>query len=147
MIMPNTTIHEELKLPPFDERGKFRKRTELLPIQYQAIAELVSGTDKTAVCKKLKISRTALYHWLDNDVFATEYKKACEKLYKMSLGTAMNKLNKLMETGDSRTSLKAVEDMLKLNSYLNANIDINKNTNETITIKLLDEDEPEQEDE
>ena len=59
----------------------------------------------------------------------------------------MNKLNKLMESGDSRTSLKAVEDMLKLNSYLNANIDINKNTNETITIKLLDEDEPEQEDE
>ena len=147
MIMPNTTIHEELKLPPFDERGKFRKRTELLPIQYQAIAELVSGTDKTAVCKKLKISRTALYNWLDNDVFATEYKKACEKLYKMSLGTAMNKLNKLMESGDSRTSLKAVEDMLKLNSYINANIDINKNTNETITIKLLDEDEPEQEDE
>lgn len=112
MIMPNTTIHEELKLPPFDERGKFRKRTELLPIQYQAIAELVSGTDKTAVCKKLKISRTALYNWLDNDVFATEYKKACEKLYKMSLGTAMNKLNKLMESGDSRTSLKAVEDMV-----------------------------------
>ena len=51
MIMPNTTIHEELKLPPFDERGKFRKRTELLPIQYQAIAELVSGTDKRQFVK------------------------------------------------------------------------------------------------
>ena len=141
MANGNTTKHEELKFPPTDERGRFKKRTEVLPIQYKMIAELVSGTDKTEACRKLEVSRTALYHWFDNPVFVEEYRKACDRVYKMALGKAMNKLNNMMDSSDKRTALKAVEDMLKLNSYLNTNVNVNENTNETITIRLIDDEE------
>lgn len=129
-----------------DENGKFKKRTELLPIQYQMIAELVSGTDKKAACKKLGVGRTTLYGWLDSEMFMTEYRKSCERLYKMALGKALNKLDKMMDTSDKRTAMKAIENMLKLNSYLSANVNINENANETITIRLIDdEEEPDEE--
>lgn len=132
--------------PEFDEKGRFKKRTELLPIQHQMIAELVTGTDKKAACEKLGVSRTTLYNWLDTDLFMDEYRKACERLYKMALGKALNKLDKMMDTNDKRTALKAVENMLKLNNYLGANLNINENTNETITIRLIDdEEEPDEE--
>lgn len=127
--------------PEFDERGRFKKRTELLPIQCQMISELVSGTNKTEACEKLGVSRTTLYNWLDNDLFMDEYRKACERLYKMALGKALNKLDKMMDTNDKRTALKAVENMLKLNNYLGSNINVNENTNETITIRLIDDEE------
>lgn len=124
-----------------DENGKFKKRTELLPIQYEMIAELVGGSDKKAACEKLGVGRTTLYSWLDNELFMTEYRKSCERLYKMALGKALNKLDKMMDTSDKRTAMKAIENMLKLNSYLSANVNINENTNETITIRLIDDDE------
>ena len=127
--------------PEFDEKGRFKKRKELLPIQCQMISELVSGTNKTEACEKLGVSRTTLYNWLDNDLFMDEYRKACERLYKMALGKALNKLDKMMDTNDKRTALKAVENMLKLNNYLGSNINVNENTNETITIRLIDDDE------
>ena len=132
--------------PEFDEKGRFKKRTELLPIQCEMISELVSGTNKTDACKKLGVSRKTLYNWIDTDLFMDEYRKACERLYKMALGKALNKLDKMMDTNDKRTALKAVENMLKLNNYLGANLNINENTNETITIRLIDdEEEPDEE--
>lgn len=121
--------------------GRFMKRTELIPIQYEMIAELVAGSTKTAACEKLGVNRTALYHWMDNEIFMEEYRKACERMYKMALGKAMNKLEKMMDSKDSRTALKATENMLKLNSYLSANVNITENTSETITIRLLDDEE------
>lgn len=132
--------------PEFDEKGRFKKRTELLPIQCEMISELVSGTNKTDACKKLGVSRKTLYNWIDTDLFMDEYRKACERVYKMGLGRAMNKLSKLMEADDKRTALKAVENMLKLNSYLNTNVNVCQNANETITIRLIDdEEEPDEE--
>lgn len=132
--------------PEFDEKGRFKKRTELLPIQCEMISELVSGTNKTDACKKLGVSRKTLYNWIDTDLFMDEYRKACERVYKMGLGRAMNKLSKLMEADDKRTALKAVENMLKLNSYLSTNVNVCQNANETITIRLIDdEEEPDEE--
>lgn len=132
--------------PEFDEKGRFKKRTELLPIQCEMISELVSGTNKTDTCKKLGVSRKTLYNWIDTDLFMDEYRKACERVYKMGLGRAMNKLSKLMEADDKRTALKAVENMLKLNSYLGTNVNVCQNANETITIRLIDdEEEPDEE--
>lgn len=128
----------------FDERGRFKKRTELLPIQHQMIAELVTGTNKVEACKKLEVSRSTLYNWLDTDLFMDEYRKACERAYKLILGKALNKLDKFMEVDDKRTALKAAEDVLKLNNYLGANVNINENTKETITIQLIDEEEKEE---
>ena len=127
-----------------EENGKFAKRKELLPIQIEMIAELISGTNKTDACNKLGVSRATLYGWLDNDLFMAEYRKGCERLYKMALGKAMNKLDKMMDASDKRTALKAVENMLKLNSYLNTNVNITENTNETITIKLIEDDNDEE---
>ena len=134
MIMAN--LH-----PEFDERGRFKKRTELLPIQHQMICELVSGSNKAEACRKLEVSRKTLYNWLDNDLFMDEYRKACERAYKLILGKALNKLDKFMEVDDKRTALKACEDVLKLNNYLGSNINVNENTNETITIRLIDDEE------
>ena len=132
--------------PEFDEKGRFKKRTELLPIQHQMIAELVSGTNKTEACRKLDVSRKTLYNWIDTELFMDEYRKACERAYKLILGKALNRLDKFMEVDDKRTALKACEDVLKLNNYLGSNINICENTNETITIRLIDE-EDEAEDE
>lgn len=132
--------------PEFDENGRFKKRTELLPIQHQMICELVSGSNKKQACEKLGVARKTLYNWIDTDLFMDEYRKACERLYKMALGKALNKLDKMMDTNDKRTALKAVENMLKLNNYLGSNINVNENTNETITIRLID-DEDEADDE
>ena len=123
------------------KNGRFGCRTELLPIQYEMIAELVSGSTKVAACEKLGVPRPTLYKWIDNDIFMDEYRKACERMYKMALGRAMDKLQKLMESKDGRTALKATENMLKLNSYLNPKVDVTENTTETITIRLLDDEE------
>lgn len=127
--------------PEFDEKGKFKKRTELLPIQHRMIAELVSGTNKAEACRKLDVSRKTLYNWIDTELFMDEYRKACERAYKLILGKALNRLDKFMEVDDKRTALKACEDVLKLNNYLGSNINICENTNETITIRLIDDDE------
>lgn len=120
-----------------DKSGKFTGAKELLPIQYSMIAELISGTNKTDACEKLGVSRTTLYHWLDNELFMAEYRKGCERLYKMALGRAMNKLDKMMDASDKRTALKAVESMLKLNSYLNTNVNVTENTTETIIVSIV----------
>lgn len=130
-----------------DEKGKFAKRKELTPIQLEVIAELISGTNKTDACQKFDINRTTLYNWMDNDLFMAEYRKGCERLYKMALGRAMNKLEKMMDASDKRTALKAVENMLKLNSYLSTNINLTENTTETITIKLIDDGEDDENEE
>lgn len=127
--------------PEFDERGRFKKRTELLPIQHQMIAELVSGANKKQACEKLGVARKTLYNWIDTDLFMDEYRKACERAYKLILGKALNKLDKFMEVDDKRTALKACEDVLKLNNYLGNNLNINENTNETITIRLIDDED------
>lgn len=108
--------------------GKFVKRTELTPLQLKAICMLVEGTSKTDMCKDLGIPRATLYNWLDTDLFMNEYRKACDKVYRMNLGKAMNKLSKMMDIKDNRTALKAVEDMLKLNDYLNTKVDISEKT-------------------
>lgn len=135
--------HPELNSQKSEDDGKFKKRVELLPVQYQAIVELVSGVPKKDICEKLGIARQTLYNWFDNEIFVEEYRKANERVYKMALGKAINKLDKMMDSNDKRTALKAVENILKLNNYLNPRVDITENTNETITVQLLKEEETE----
>lgn len=128
-----------------DEKGRFTKQKELSPKQLNAIAELIAnGGNKEATCKKLKIAKQTLYDWLDMEIFYTEYKKRCEKVFNASLAKAVRRLDIAIDSNDSRTSMKAIENILKLNGYLSTKVDVTENTTENITITLLDDDSKEE---
>ncbi len=123
-----------------DVRGRFKVHEDLSPIQLKMIVELLdNGGNKTEACRKLGVPRTTLYTWIDNTNWQEEYKRACERLYKVSLAKYMDKLDKMLECKDNRTVMKALETGLRLNGYLNTNLNVEQNTTETITIKLIDD--------
>ncbi|MGE4213594.1 MAG: helix-turn-helix domain-containing protein [Anaerotignaceae bacterium] len=123
-----------------DERtGKLKKREDLTPIQLAMIAELLSnGGNKTKACEKLGIQRKTLYSWYDNVLWEEEYKRACEKLYKGALAHAVKGIIDIAKNGAGRDRIKACEDILKLNSYLDTNINIDENTTQNIVVTLFD---------
>ncbi|KAF5066170.1 hypothetical protein DSECCO2_266220 [anaerobic digester metagenome] len=125
-----------------DVRGRFKVHEDLTPIQLKMIVELLdNGGNKTEACRKLGVPRTTLYTWIDNTNWQEEYRRACERLYKVSLAKYMDKLDKMLECKDNRTVMKALETGLRLNGYLKTDLNIDKNTTETITIKLVDDSE------
>ncbi len=125
-----------------DVRGRFKVNEEMSPIQLKMIVELLeNGGNKTEACRKLGVPRTTLYTWIDNTNWQEEYRRACERLYKVSLAKYMDKLDKMLECKDNRTVMKALETGLRLNGYLNTNLNVEQNTTETITIRLLDDSE------
>lgn len=121
------------------EDGKYRPNDELTPIQLKMIVEIIeNGGNKTVACKKLEVPRSTLYEWFDNELFVNEYRKQCERIYKMSLGKAVSKLTNMMDSKDGRTAIKAVENVLKLNSYLDTKLDVTQKTSGEIVITLVD---------
>lgn len=126
--------------PNRDDKGRFAEYEELTPIQLKMIVELIeNGGNKREACRKLGVPRSTLYKWIDNEKWNNEYRKACERLYKLNLAKALNKLDKMMDCKDNRTILKAIEDSLKLNNYLNPKVDITENTMQNIKISIVDD--------
>lgn len=127
-----------------DCRGRFKVNEALNPIQLDMINELLNnGGNKTEACRTLKVPRATLYTWIDNEIWQEEYRRACERVYKIGLSKYINKLDKMLDSKDSRTVMKAIENGLKLNGYLSSNLDITQNTTENITITLFNGDEDE----
>jgi len=122
--------------------GKFIPKEELLPIQYEIIAELIgNGGNKTQACKDLGVPRSTLYMWLDNELFCSKYRQACEKLYQSYLADAIKGIVDVAKNGAGRDKVKACETILKLNNYLDTKVDIRENTKQEIRISLVDDDE------
>lgn len=122
-----------------DVRGRFKVHEELSPIQLKMIVELLdNGGNKREACRKLGVSRTTLYGWIDNTIWQEEYRRACERLYKVSLAKYMDKLDKMLECKDNRTVMKALETGLRLNGYLKTDLNIEKNTTENIVVSFFD---------
>ena len=122
--------------------GKFIPKEELLPIQYEIIAELIgNGGNKTQACKDLGVPRSTLYMWLDNELFCSKYRQACEKLYQSYLADAVKGIVDVAKNGAGRDKVKACETILKLNNYLDTKVDIRENTKQEIRISLVDDDE------
>lgn len=118
--------------------GTFACCTELDQRQKDMIIELITnGGNKTEACKTLGVPRATLYHWLDNEKFMTAYRQACELIYKDSLADALRTIIKLTKSQDSRTALKACENIMKLNGYLDTKLDVTQNPSE-IVITLAD---------
>lgn len=125
-----------------DNNGRFTKQEELSTKQLNMISELVlNGGNKTKACKKLSVPRSTLYKWFESEIFYNEYKKRCDTFINSSLAKALNKLDKSLDSKDARTVLKAAENILKLNGYLAAKVDINENTTENFIITLINETE------
>ncbi|KXL53388.1 hypothetical protein CLNEO_13590 [Anaerotignum neopropionicum] len=125
-----------------DNKGRFAVHEKLTPIQLKMIAELLdNGGNKVEACRKLNVPRSTLYDWIDNTIWNDEYRKACERVYKLSLGKYMNKLDKMLDSKDSRTVMKAIENGLRLNGYLDSKLDITQNTTEDITIRIVSDSE------
>ena len=122
--------------------GKFIPKEELLPIQYEIIAELIgNGGNKTQACKDLGVPRSTLYMWLDNELFCSKYRQACEKLYQSYLADAIKGIVDVAKNGAGRDKVKACETILKLNNYLDTKVDIRENTKQEIRISLVDDEE------
>jgi hypothetical protein len=139
-------------MKPYNEKdprtGKLKKREDLTPIQLQVIAELLAnGGNKTKACEKFGIQRKTLYSWYDNVLWEQEYKRACEKLYKGALSHAVKGIVDIAKNGAGRDKIKACEDILKLNNYLDTNINIDENTTENITVTLFNGDNEEESEE
>lgn len=121
--------------------GTFAYCTELDQRQKDMIVELITnGGHKTKACETLGIPRSTLYKWFDNEKFMAAYKQACERIYQDGLSDALRTMIKLMKSPDSRTALKASEDIMKLNGYLDTKLDVQQNPQE-VTITLIDVDE------
>ncbi|MDD3569789.1 MAG: helix-turn-helix domain-containing protein [Lachnospiraceae bacterium] len=128
-----------------DSRGRFKVNEKLTPIQLDMITELLNnGGNKTEACKTLGVPRATLYTWIDNEIWQEEYRRACERVYKIGLSKYINKLDKILDSKDSRTVMKAIENGLKLNGYLGTNLDVSQNTTENITIRIVSEDNEEE---
>lgn len=118
--------------------GTFTFCEELDQRQQDMIVELITnGGNKTEACRTLDIPRSTLYKWLDNKLFQEAYKKACEHVYKEALADAVKTMVGLMKCDDKRTALKATEDVMRLNGYLDAKVDIGEKPTE-IKITLED---------
>lgn len=122
--------------------GKFIPKTELNPIQYEIIAELIgNGGNKTKACKDLGVPRTTLYMWLDNELFCSKYRQACEKLYQSYLADAIKGIVDVAKNGAGRDKVKACETILKLNNYLDTKLNVTEITKQEIRISLVDDEE------
>lgn len=118
--------------------GTFAYCEELDQRQKDMIVELLTnGGHKTKACETLGIPRSTLYKWLDDEKFKKAYKTACERLYEEGLSDAIKTTLKLMKSQDSRTALKACENIMKLNGYLDTKVDVTQNPSE-IVITLAD---------
>lgn len=127
-----------------DKNGRFACSEELSPIQLELIAKLIeNGGNKSQACKDLGVPRSTLYKWLEEDKFVEAYNKTVKHMFKEHLAEAMSNLVSLMRCEDSRTSLKATEDILKLNGLLDTKLDINQKTSNEIVISLLEDVEEE----
>ena len=123
---------------PRNADGTFAYCEELEQRQIDMIHELISnGGHKTKACETLGIPRSTLYKWLDNEKFKKAYQTACERLYEEGLSDAIKTTLKLMKCQDSRTALKACENIMKLNGYLDTKVDVTQNPSE-IVITLAD---------
>lgn len=121
-----------------DDHGRLMEREDMPIKKEQFINELlVNGGNKTAAAQKIGVSRAVVYKWFDDEEFVDKYKKACEKMYQNGFNTAVRTMLNLMKCKDSRTALKACEDVLKLNGYLDTKVDISQNPSE-IVITLAD---------
>lgn len=121
--------------------GTFAYCTELDQRQKDMITELiVNGGHKTKACETLGIARSTLYEWFDNEKFMTAYRQACERIYQDGLSDALRTMLKLMKSEDSRSALKAAEDIMKLNGYLDTKLDVTQNPAE-IVVSFTNDDE------
>lgn len=111
--------------------GTFACCEDLEQRQRDLIIELLSnGGHKTAAREKLGIPKTTMYDWFNSEKFMKAYRKACEKLYQDGLTDAITTVIKLMKGKDSRTALKAAENVMKLNGLL---LDTKSNEGEKTT--------------
>ena len=121
--------------------GTFAYCEELQPRQRDMIYELiVNGGHKTAACEKLGIPRSTLYDWLNDENFTLAYRKVSDKIHEECLVDIKRELVKLAKCDDKRTALKAIEDILKLNGYLDTKSDSAEKPQE-IRITLANDDE------
>jgi len=123
--------------------GKYKPLAGLSDVQAQAIYMLVYGDYKTnkEIYEELNIPKSTWYSYFKQDLFVEELQKERNAKFKEMSNKALKKLDELLESSDARTSIRAVEMVLKENNHLKDNIDINVNTNKTITIEFFNDDD------
>ena len=88
--------------------------------QYKCIEMLISGElDKSAICRKLGISRPTIYRWLRDDRFLAEVRELTDENKRQTLDyinskslIAAKKLWALTDSGDTRTKCAVLQDWL-----------------------------------
>lgn len=70
--------------------------------QLQAIDMLMDGVNKTAIADKIKVNRTTLYNWLDNEEFKLELDRRQQEISKHALSDLK---------GDTKQILEAVKEL------------------------------------
>lgn len=70
--------------------------------QLKAIDMLMDGVNKTAIADKIKVNRTTLYNWLDNEEFKLELDRRQQEISKRALSDLK---------GDTKQILEAVKEL------------------------------------
>lgn len=120
--------------------GKFMK-SELTKKMQDCIYKLVYDEKKTnkQICEELDIAESTFYGWFHMEIFATALQKERDAKFKELSNKALKKLEKLLDSEDARTSIRAVEMVLSENCHLKGKMDINLNTSDKITVSLIDD--------
>ena len=65
--------------------------------QLQAIDMLMDGVNKTAIADKIKVNRTTLYNWLDNEEFKLELDRRQQEISKHALSDLKGDTKQILE--------------------------------------------------
>ena len=65
--------------------------------QLQAIDMLMDGVNKTAIADKIKVNRTTLYNWLENEEFKLELDRRQQEISKHALSDLKGDTKQILE--------------------------------------------------
>ena len=122
-----------------DELGRFGM-SELSMEQEKAIRYLIyePKMKKEDLWKQLGVSKSTFYSGVHSDKFLSALKKERDAFFKQLSVKALARMAELIDSPDSRTALKACEDVLRENQHLMPQLEVEQKTTE-ITVTLLDE--------
>jgi predicted DNA-binding protein (UPF0251 family) len=124
-----------------DNKGKFMANEKLTTKQLEAIKIMVyEESNMTKVAERVGIGRATLYTWLNNEEFNKTFQKEKANYIRGLSSKAIANLEKLMQSPDSRTALKANLAILKQTQDFLNEIQISSG-DQDITITLMGDDD------
>lgn len=92
----------------------------------------ITGKTDQQIAEENNINRVTLWRWKQDPEFNDYLQAVCDEVQRSTLADAFAVLNKLLHSDNEKTSIKAVELVLKnqgrLKDTVDANVEVNNNT-------------------